>query len=171
MFLESAYTGMDVAELARPFDTVYVSLYKYFKRGLGSHPRRPRRAARRHVPHAGGCSAADSPPPGPSPRVALNFLPGFIERFTSAVGTSESFITEGGAARRFLGRADGGRAPTCSGSGWTAPTRRPSGSGFASSRWTWEVSRADGRFLIGVNETWNRATPDDLARRFRSALA
>src|SRR5262249_44496566 len=30
MFLQSAYTGQSVADMARPFDTVYVSLYKYF---------------------------------------------------------------------------------------------------------------------------------------------
>src|SRR5438046_3868879 len=28
-FLQAAYTGENVADYARPFDTVYVSLYKY----------------------------------------------------------------------------------------------------------------------------------------------
>ena len=36
MFIEAAYAGRDVAEYARPFDTVYVSLYKYFNAAGGA---------------------------------------------------------------------------------------------------------------------------------------
>ena len=36
LFLQSACTGVDVAEYARPFDTVYVSLYKYFNSASGA---------------------------------------------------------------------------------------------------------------------------------------
>ena len=36
LFLEAAYTGENVADVARPFDTVYVSLYKYFNAASGA---------------------------------------------------------------------------------------------------------------------------------------
>src|SRR4029077_3539697 len=36
LFLQAAYTGESVADHARPFDTVYVSLYKYFNAASGA---------------------------------------------------------------------------------------------------------------------------------------
>ena len=36
LFLQSAYTGTAVAEYARPFDTVYMSPYKYFNAPFGA---------------------------------------------------------------------------------------------------------------------------------------
>src|SRR4029077_6431702 len=36
LFLQAAYTGENVADYARPFDTVYVSLYKYFNAASGA---------------------------------------------------------------------------------------------------------------------------------------
>ena len=36
LFLQAAYPARDVAEYARPFDTVYVSLYKYFNAASGA---------------------------------------------------------------------------------------------------------------------------------------
>ena len=36
LFLQAVYTGEDVATTAKPFDTVYVSLYKYFNASFGA---------------------------------------------------------------------------------------------------------------------------------------
>ena len=36
LFLEAAYSGESVADYSRPFDTVYVSLYKYFNAASGA---------------------------------------------------------------------------------------------------------------------------------------
>src|SRR6185295_12975565 len=36
LFLEAAYSGTNVADYSRPFDTVYVSLYKYFNAASGA---------------------------------------------------------------------------------------------------------------------------------------
>ena len=36
LFLQAAYTGENVADYAQPFDTVYVSLYKYFNAASGA---------------------------------------------------------------------------------------------------------------------------------------
>ena len=169
MFLESAYTGMDVAELARPFDTVYVSLYKYFNAASGAILAGPA-ALLDGMFHTRRMFGSGLPGAWPFAAVALNFLPGFIERFTSAVGISESFITEVERHGAFaVERMAGGtnlfrlRVDSADPEAFRGRLRER------------EVDlgsvRADGGFLIGVNETWNRATPDELARRFRSALA
>ena len=52
IFLQSAYSGRSVAEYADPFDTVYVSLYKYFNAASGAILAGPRAAARRDVSSA-----------------------------------------------------------------------------------------------------------------------
>jgi hypothetical protein len=36
IFLQAAYTGENVVDYAKPFDTVYVSLYKYFNAASGA---------------------------------------------------------------------------------------------------------------------------------------
>ena len=50
LFLQAAYTGEDVAAYAKPFDTVYVSLYKYFNAASGAILAGPRDVHRRDVP-------------------------------------------------------------------------------------------------------------------------
>ena len=168
MFLQSAYTGMDVAELARPFDTVYVSLYKYFNAASGAILAGPA-ALLDGMFHTRRMFGSGLPGAWPFAAVALNFLPGFIDRFTSAVGISESFITEVERHGAFsVERMAGGtnlfrlRVDSADPGAFRRRLRKQ------------EVDlgsvRADGRFMIGVNETWNRATPGELARRFRSAL-
>ena len=169
MFLESAYTGMDVAELARPFDTVYVSLYKYFNAASGAILAGPA-ALLDGMFHTRRMFGSGLPGAWPFAAVALNFLPGFIERFTSAVGISESFITEverhgAFAVERMAGGTNLFRLRVDSADP-EAFRRR-----LRERQVDLGSVRADGGFLIGVNETWNRATPDELARRFRSALA
>ncbi|MDE2881265.1 MAG: beta-eliminating lyase-related protein [Acidobacteriota bacterium] len=169
MFLESAYTGRDVAELARPFDTVYVSLYKYFNAASGAILAGPA-ALLDGMFHTRRMFGSGLPAAWPFAAVALNFLPGFIERFTSAVGTSESFITEVERHGAFsVERMAGGTNL------FRLRVDSPDAEAFRQRLREQQVDlgsvRADGRFMIGVNETWNRATPDDLARRFRSALA
>ncbi|MCY3744591.1 MAG: beta-eliminating lyase-related protein [Acidobacteria bacterium] len=168
-FLESAYTGMGVAELARPFDTVYVSLYKYFNAASGAILAGPA-ALLDGMFHTRRMFGSGLPAAWPFAAVALNFLPGFIDRFTSAVGISESFITEverhgafsvermAGGTNLFRLRVDGADPE--------AFRRR-----LREQQVDLGGIRPDGGFMIGVNETWNRSAPDELARRFRSALA
>ena len=169
LFLQSAYTGRDVAALARPFDTVYVSLYKYFNAASGAVLAGPA-ALLDGMFHARRMFGSGLPAAWPFAAVALNFLPGFVERFTSAVGISESFITEMERHGAFsVERMAGGtnlfrlQVDTADPEAFRRRLRER------------EVDlgsvRPDGRFMIGVNETWNRAAPDELARRFRAALA
>ena len=169
LFLQGAYTGTDVATLSRPFDTVYVSLYKYFNAASGAILAGPA-ALLDDMFHARRMFGSGLPAAWPFAAVALNFLPGFIDRFTAAVRTSESLVTE-------LGRHDAFRIERMTG-GTNLFRLRVSGvdaEAFRHRLRQQEVDlggvRADGSFTVGVNETWNRATPDALAARFRAALA
>ena len=229
LFLQSAYTGIDVAEYARPFDTVYVSLYKYFnavtafarregirlhldgarlflqsaytggrraridvaeyrfrasvryrlrlalqvlQRGVGGDPRRSAVHAGRHVSHppdvrrrsprrlavrrGGIASSARVRRPRRIPRRGR--------------GLRTVVHRAGEPARGVHGRADDRRHQPV-----PAARGRRRSAGFRRRLQTQEVDLGapgpDGRFLVGVNETWNRAAADDLAHRFRTALA
>ncbi len=169
LFLQGAYTGTDVATLSRPFDTVYVSLYKYFNAASGAILAGPA-ALLDDMFHARRMFGSGLPAAWPFAAVALNYLPGFIDRFTAAVRTSESLISE-------LGRHDAFRIERMTG-GTNLFRLRVSGvdaEAFRHRLREQEVDlggvRADGSFTVGINETWNRATPDALAARFRAALA
>ena len=169
LFLQSAYTGTDVAELARPFDTVYVSLYKYFNAASGAILAGPA-ALLDGMFHTRRMFGSGLPGAWPFAAVALSFLPGFIDRFTNAVAVSESFITEVGRHDAFhIERMAGGTNLFRLRVGGADPER------FRSRLREQAVdlggTRPDGSFLLGVNETWNRAAADELALRFRSALA
>src|SRR6185436_13664224 len=92
------YTGGSVAKYAAPFDTVYVSLYKYFNAASGAMLAGPRDLidgmyhTRRMF--GGGLNHA-----WPFALVALHYLGGFGDRFSQAVHLSEDWI-------RALGRHD-----------------------------------------------------------------
>jgi threonine aldolase len=167
MFLQAAYTGESVAALARPFDTVYVSLYKYFNASSGAILAGPRDvlADLHHVRRmfGGGLAAV-----WPFAAVALHNLPGFVERFTAAVKTSEDVI-------RNLSRHE-----------HLAIDRVPSGtnlfrvrllSGDAAAFQKRIASRGvilgapqRDTFLIAVNETINRTSAAQLTDAFVGAL-
>ena len=169
LFLQSAYTGIDVAEYARPFDTVYVSLYKYFNAVSGAILAGPR-SMLDGMYHTRRMFGAGLPGAWPFAAAALHHLPGFAGRFRDAVAVSESFIEQVSRHEAFTVER------------MTAGTNlfrlRVAGAdlqGFRRRLQTQEVDLGaagpDGRFLVGVNETWNRAAADDLAHRFRTALA
>lgn len=168
LFLQAACTGTDVAALARPFDTVYVSLYKYFNAASGAVLAGPS-ALLDGMFHTRRMFGSGLPGAWPFAAVALNFLPGFIERFTNAVKASETFIAEVERHESFqIERMTDGtnlfrlRVAGVDPDAFRRRLRQR------------EVDLgglgADGSFMVGVNETWNRAAPDDLAGRFRSAL-
>lgn len=168
LFLQAAYTGESVAETARPFDTVYVSLYKYFNAASGAILAGPKDLidgmyhGRRMF--GGGLSAA-----WPFAVVALHYLSGFEERYARAVRISEDWI-------RGLQQHDS-----------FAIDRVPSGTNLFRLR----VKGVDAAtfqkrlaaygvmlsapqrdtFIVGVNETINRTTASDLAGAFVRAAA
>ena len=91
LFMASGYTGIAPAEYASHFDTVYVSMWKYFNAPSGAilagpsellddlyHPRRMFGGA---LPEAWPLAA-----------VALHFIDGFEERFAAGVAASEQLL-------------------------------------------------------------------------------
>jgi threonine aldolase len=84
-------TGEGVTDYAKPFDTVYVSLYKYFNAASGAILAGPRDVidgmyhGRRMF--GGGLNTV-----WPFALVALHYLDGFSERYSQAVAISEEWI-------------------------------------------------------------------------------
>ena len=103
LFLQAAYTGESVADYARPFDTVYVSLYKYFNAASGAILAGPRELldgmyhGRRMF--GGGLNHV-----WPFALVARHYLDGFSDRYSRAVRTSEEWIRALGRHGREAGR-------------------------------------------------------------------
>ena len=169
IFLQAAYEGRDVAEYAAPFDTVYVSLYKYFNAASGAILAGPRRLLD-DMYHARRMFGAGLPAAWPFASIAHHYVPGFLDRYRRAVAVSESW-TEAIARH---GAFDVERIPN----GTNLFRLRVAHRDLAAFRKrvdeqgvTLGAPRSDGGgFLIGVNETWNRRRADELADVFVSAL-
>jgi threonine aldolase len=168
LFLQAAYTGDNVADYAKPFDTVYVSLYKYFNAASGAILAGPRDIidgmyhARRMF--GGGLNTV-----WPFAVVALHYLDGFGERYGRAVRISEDWI-------RGLGRHDAftiDRVPSGTnlfrlhvrGTDPVALQKRLAARGVML-----PAPQGD-TFLVGVNETLNRTTAPELTDAFVRAFA
>jgi threonine aldolase len=168
LFLQAAYTGESVADTARPFDTVYVSLYKYFNATSGAILAGPHDllADLYHVRRmfGGGLAAV-----WPFAAVALHSLPGFGERFTAAVRTSEDLIRTLQRHEQFsIERIPQGTnlfRMRVKSSDPLAYQKR-----LATRRVLVSAPQRD-RFLIAVNETLNRMTAAEVSDAFVRALA
>ena len=168
LFLQAAYTGENVAETARPFDTVYVSLYKYFNAASGAILAGPRALLegmyQERRMFGGGLNHA-----WPFAAVALHYLSGFGDRYSRAVRISEDLI-------RNLSRHEA-----------FAILRIPSGTNLFRLRITSGDAASVQKhlaakgvmlgtpdrdtFLVGVNETLNRMSAAELSDAFvRSVL-
>jgi threonine aldolase len=168
LFLQAAYTAERVADMAAPFDTVYVSLYKYFNAASGAILAGPRdlldgmHHTRRMF--GGGLSSV-----WPFAAVALEYLDGFGDRFSRAVSVSEEVIRGLGKDERFrIERIPAGtnlfrlRVRTVDAAG--VRTR------LAARGVLLSPPQGDA-FLVGVNETLNRTTSAQLTETFLGALA
>ena len=167
MFLEAAYTGQDVAEMAQPFDTVYASLYKYFNAASGAILAGPAELLD-GMYHERRMFGAGLPRVWPFAAVALHYLSGFSDRFSRAVEISEDLI-------RGL---DGHEA--------FAVNRIPSGTNLfqlevrgsdalefrtrMAARGVLLSTPQEGVFLVGVNETLNNMTAAELRDAFVGAI-
>ncbi len=168
LFLQAAYTGEDVAETARPFDTVYVSLYKYFNAASGAILAGPRDLLDgMHHPRrmfGGGLSRV-----WPFAAVALHYLQGFGDRYSQAVRTSEAFIGRLQQHERFAIE----RMPL--GTNLFRMRVRTSNPSAFQQRLAKErvmISEPQGdTFLVAVNETFNWGTATELTEKFIAALA
>lgn len=168
LFLQAAYTGESAAESARPFDTVYVSLYKYFNAASGAILAGPKDVidgmyhGRRMF--GGGLSTV-----WPFALVALHYLAGFDERYGRAVRISEDCIRglqqhEAFAIDRIPSGTNLFRVRV-KGVDPVTFQKRLAANGVMLS-----APQRD-TFLVGVNETLNRTTAPDLIGAFRGAAA
>ncbi|MGC2199111.1 MAG: aminotransferase class I/II-fold pyridoxal phosphate-dependent enzyme [Stellaceae bacterium] len=91
IFLAAPYTGVSPASYAAPFDTVYVSLYKYFNAAGGAVLAGPKQLLEGlyHQRRMFGGSLRQA---WPYAAVALHYLEGFSERFASAAAAAESLF-------------------------------------------------------------------------------
>lgn len=91
LFIASAYSGISPAEYSSHFDTVYISLYKYFNAAAGAILAGSRTVLENmfHIRRmfGGGLSEA-----WPYAAVANHYLDGFPERFKQAVKTAEQLF-------------------------------------------------------------------------------
>jgi len=167
IFLQAAYEGRAVAEYAAPFDTVYVSLYKYFNAPSGAILAGPRDLLD-GMYHTRRMFGAGLPAAWPFAVIAHHFLPGFVDRYRRAVDVSESWIER-------LAHHDAfsfGRVPNGTNLSWlqvktgdVAAFRRR-----LRARGVMLGAPRDARMLVGVNETWNRRSADELGEAFVAAL-
>jgi threonine aldolase len=91
MFIASAYTGIAPAEYASLFDTVYVSLYKYFNAATGAVLAGPKKTVER-VAHARKLFGGGLLQAWPYTAVALHYADGFLERFRKAVANAQALF-------------------------------------------------------------------------------
>ena len=92
LFIASAYTGISPADYAAPFDTVYVSLWKYFNCGIGAILAGPA-ALLDGMFHTRRMFGGNLAVGWNAALVARHFMDGFEGRLKSAVAVSEAFYT------------------------------------------------------------------------------
>jgi len=167
IFLESAYTGHPIKEYATLFDTVYVSMYKYFNAAAGAVLAGPK-ALLADLYHTRRMFGGGMPHVWPYTAIALHHVQGFEQRFRAGMEASERVIADLSRDGNFaIERIPAGtnifrlrvfnvNAPVyqqrLDAAGITAPN--PAGD--------W--------FLMQVNETWTAAPPAAIAARFRKGL-
>jgi threonine aldolase len=91
LYVASAYTGVAPADYAALFDTVYVSLYKYFNAGGGAVLAGPA-AVVDAVAHARKLFGGGVYQAWPQAAVALHFFTGFPERYARAVAAAKTLF-------------------------------------------------------------------------------
>lgn len=167
LFLASAYSGIPVRQYAALFDTVYVSLYKYFNAASGAILAGPRSLLEnsfhtRRMFGGGLCHV------WPFAAVALHYLEGFEVRYAKAVSVSQQAIAGLESDSRFrVSRVPRGTNIfylRVRGTDVGAYRQRVFEAGITL------AEPRDESFTVQVNETWNRATPTEIFARFRRAL-
>ncbi|MGD9905566.1 MAG: low specificity L-threonine aldolase [Vicinamibacterales bacterium] len=168
MFIAAAYTGRSPAALAAPFDTVYVSLWKYFNCGQGAILAGPRRVldGMFHTRRMFGGNLAVG---WPAAVVARHYMDGFVERLRAAIAVSEDLYR----ALQAHGRAEVERIPDGTnlarvrfrGVEPAAVARRLAERGIRV-----PAPAAAGVITLAVNETWTRSSAGELVAAFEHAL-
>jgi threonine aldolase len=169
LFIASAYTGIAPAKYATLFDTVYISLYKYFNAATGAVLAGPTEVIER-VAHARKVFGGGLLHAWPYTAVALHYADGFLERFRKAVAAARALfdilqktpgfhlepIPEGTNICRL-------QIPSTDGARYAANLKEKGILISPPRKNTAEV-------LLFVNESLNRRPPEELARAFVEAI-
>ncbi len=168
LFIASAYTGISPAEYAAHFDTVYVSLWKYFNCGIGAILAGPKRVldGMFHVRRMFGGNLAVG---WNAALVCRHFMDGFESRLQSAVRTSETFY----AALAKHPRVAIERIPN--GTNLARVTFKNVNAANVAARLrergvAMSAPQGPATLTFAVNETWHRLPAAELIRAFEQAL-
>ena len=174
LFIASAYTGISPAEYAAHFDTVYVSLWKYFNSGIGAILAGPKRVldGMFHTRRMFGGNLAVG---WNAALVARHFMDGFEDRLKSAVKTSETFYAAMARHPKLgIERIPNGTnltRVTLNGVNAAEVAKRLAERGVAMPAIQTPPSVPTiTTITFGVNETWNRMTAPEMIREFEQAL-
>ena len=168
LFIASAYTGISPAEYSAPFDTVYVSLWKYFNSGIGAILAGPKRVldGMFHVRRMFGGNLAVG---WNAALVARHYMDGFEGRLKTAVQTSEAFYSAMAKHPRMgIERIPNGTnlaRVTFKGVSPADVARRLADRGVVM-----PAPSAGQTLTFGVNETWNRMSAPELIRAFEDVF-
>ena len=167
LFLAAAYSRVPVRDYTALFDTVYVSMYKYFNAPSGAMLAGPKSLLENlfHTRRMFGGGVYHS---WPSAVIALHHFDGFAERYARAVSVSEKVLAAlAGESRLEVRRVPNGTNTFFLRVRGVDPQVFRKGLRAAGLM----VGEArEGEFGLQVNETWNRATPEEISARFRKAL-
>jgi threonine aldolase len=168
LFIASAYTGISPAEYCSHFDTVYVSLWKYFNCGIGAILAGPKRVldGMFHVRRMFGGNLAAG---WNAALVARHFMDGFDARLKSAVKASEAvFAALAKHPRLSIERVPGG-------TNLTRVTFKDVSVADVAGRLAVRGIAMSGppkpaTITVAVNETWNRMTAPEVIDAFEKSL-
>jgi threonine aldolase len=170
LFIASAYTGIPPADYAAPFDTVYVSLWKYFNSLNGAILAGPAAVldGMFNVRRMFGGALWNA---WPFALLARHYAEGFVDRLKAAVAVSEDFIRSVGSSHAQIERIPKGtnifRLIVAEGRAESARERLRAQGVLAPAA----AKRQDGAaFTLQVNETLNRTTGIRLADMVNRAL-
>jgi threonine aldolase len=165
MFLASAYTGVTPAQYSALFDTVYVSLYKYFNAPFGAILAGPRQLVERvtTLRHQFGSLVYQG---WETAAVALHYLEGFADRYGAAVRRGDALVRLIESDARFrIERVKGGSnvfgLALASGAPLDELRDRLSQAGIVLGG-----AKGASEAVIQVNETIVRRAPEEIARAF-----
>lgn len=169
LFIASAYTGISPAEYSAHFDTVYVSLWKYFNCGIGAILAGPKQVldGMFHVRRMFGGNLATG---WNAALVARHFMDGFEDRLKSAVRTSETFYAAMTKHPRLsIERIAGG-------TNLTRVTFKDVHAADVAAKLAARGIAMSGppkpaTLTFAVNETWNRMTAPQMIEAFEQSLS
>ncbi|CAH1657644.1 threonine aldolase family protein [Chelatococcus asaccharovorans] len=168
VFIESAWTGRSPSEIAKPFDFVYLSLYKYLTAPFGAVLAGPA-AALDGLFHERRRQGGGLYQMWPAALLALDSLPSQIDLWHQTRLASDAVLAAlraGGAEVNIY--PDGSNCATLS-IVREAALFRDTGESARSARLKF-ASPSSGSLAIKANASWLLASPDDVANRILSAL-